>query len=370
MGDRGELGVAAICCLLHSLGPGGSTWQWIRLLERHVERGGRATIVAEPGPLAGPARAAGIEVLDATWQVAPAAGVPWHAVDAHDAAVVQGEKGVIAAFDRALQACGRAALTLHQSPQAVSRWFAPPTPEEIRLAVRRAAAEPHAAVLVRGEAHRRKVASAYDIADKALRTLPPSVPLASLPFRPQLEQPTEVLAMTRLAPGKMAIARMAAELVRERLAAGEPCRLTIAGDGTRSEEALAICEARLPPGSWRIEGPPADPLATLAEAQLVVAQGLTTLEAAALGRRVVVARPAGTSGASGAVLRPDVYDEAARDPFGDPPLTEEPARLWDEVLALEETELANLRDLVEHHNSPQATSSALAKALAAASEGQ
>jgi hypothetical protein len=364
MGGRGELGGCAICCLLHSLAPGGSTWQWIRLLEQHAAQGGRATIFAPHGPLTEPARAAGIEVVPTSWdETAPRRGL-WTAVAEHDAAIVQWEQGVLDAFPRALEACERAALAVHGTPQAMTRWLAPPMPVKARKAVERAVAEPHAVVLVRGEAHRKKVASSYAVPLDALRILPVSVPLASGPSRPAQGEPSEVLAMTRLAPEKAAIVRVAVELARAGLSSGGSCLLTIAGDGPWRPEAIALCERRLPPDAWLIENAPEDPIARLAASEIVVAQGTTTLEAAALGRRVVVARSLGADGGSGAVLTPKSYDQAARDPFGDPRVTEDAARLWGDLLALDETDLTTLRHLVESHNSLEVTSQALSEALA------
>lgn len=365
MDDRGELGVAAVCCLLHSLAAGGSTWQWIRLLERHVAQGGRATIFAADGPLAGPARAAGVDVVVTSWdETAPSRNL-WSAVAEHDVAIVQWEQGVMDAFPRALEACGRAALAVHGTPQSVTRSFAPPTPVKARRTLERAVAEPRTVVLVRGESHRRKVANAYGVPLDALRILPASIPLLARPFSPAQGEPREVLAMTRLAPEKATIVRVAAELVRERLASGQFCELHIAGKGRWRPDAIALCERRLPRGSWRIEGAPSDQLARLAAADVVVAQGTTTLEAAALGRRVVVARSLGARGASAVVLTPDRYDQAARDPFGDPPVTEDPARHWDDLLTLNETNLIALRRLVEKHNSLSAASRAFGEALSA-----
>jgi hypothetical protein len=367
MGRDRELGVDAVCCLLHSLTPGGAGWQWVNLLGRHVERGGRATIFAPAGALAGPARAAGIDVVAVpAWiefDTTPRAEL-WAAVGAHDAAIVQWEQGVMETFGPALEACGRAALTLHQAPRSLPRWFGPPTVAMARAVLERALGEPRAVALIRGEAHRRQAAAVFDVPAEALRVLPASVPLRSLRFAPARSEPREVLAMTRLSPEKASITRLGIELVAERLAAGHPCALAIAGDGPWRSQAVALCERRLPAGSWRIEPAPPDPIARLAAADVVVAQGLTTLEAAALGRRVVVARSAGEEGVAGAVLIPDGYDEAARDPFGEPPLSEDPGCLWDGLLALEETDLAELRRLVEAGNSLEAASHALAGALA------
>ena len=175
--------------------------------------------------------------------------------------------------------------------------------------------------LVRGEWHREAVAAAFDLPAEAFDVLPASIPMAPLPFQPQLGEPREILALMRLAPDKAAIAQFAVELTRARLVAGRPCRLTVAGEGPWREQAQALCEERLPAAAWRIEGAPADPVARLFSSDLVVAQGLTTLEAAALGRRVVVARAIDEDRAAGVVLTPDNYDVAARDPFGEPPLS-------------------------------------------------
>ncbi len=367
MSPGGKLGVDSVCCLLSSLIPGGSTRQWIHLLGRRVERGGRATIFAPPGPLAEPARAAGIEVVATTWREGESGADAdlWAAVGRHDAAIVQWEQGVMEAFAPALEACGRAALSLHQAPRALKRWFGPPTVATAREVLRLAVADHRAVALVRGEAHRRQVAAAFGVPPGDLQILPASIPLTSVPFHPAPAEPREVLAMMRLSPEKAAVARLAIELVRVRLAAGRPCTLTIAGEGPWRAEAAELCERRLPPGSWRIEGAPEDPIARLAASQVVVAQGLTTLEAAALGRRVIVARAVGEDGAAGAVLTPGRYDEAARDPFGEPPLSDDAGRLWEEALALEEPDLKALRRLVESGNGLDAASRALAGALAA-----
>ena len=284
----------------------------------------------------------------------------------HDVAIVQWELGPAEVFARTLEECGRAALAMHGSPQGITRGFAPPAPMKLRRAVERATTDPRAIALVCGAGHRRKVAAAYGVPAEALRVLPPSVPLGELSFGPSVGTPREMLAMARLAPEKMPIVRLAVELLRERLARGGECRLTVAGDGPRRAEAVELCERRLPPGSWRIEDAPADPIARLADSDLVVAQGVTTLEAAALGRRVVVARSLGAHEASGAVLTPENYDEAARDPFGDPRVSEDVGALWVEALAVDEAAVTKLRQQVEAHNRPEVALGALDGALATA----
>ena len=123
--------------------------------------------------------------------------------------------------------------------------------------------------------------------------------------------------------------------------------MTVAGEGPTRDQAEALCADLLPSGSWRFEDAPEDAIARLAAADVVVAQGSTTLEAAALGRRVVVARSAGRSRAAGVVLRPENYEDAAGDPFGTPKLTTDFGELWEGLLDVEEDDLRAVRDLVE-----------------------
>lgn len=371
MGDRSELGVHAVCCLLHNLIPGGSGWQWINLLGRHVEHGGRATIFAPPGALAEPARAAGIEVVRTSWDVDVDPDKRpnlWASIGRHDAAIVHWDHLVMDAFGPALQACGRVALVLHQAPHGLEPWLGSEAVAKAQVVLEEALAEKNAVVLVRGEAHRRRVAAAFDLPPSELRILPASIPLSRVPFHPVEEEPMEVLALTRLSPEKAAIVRLAVELVRARLAAGHPCHLRIAGSGPWHSETVELCERRLRAGTWSLEDAPEDPITCLASSPLVVAQGLTTLEATALGRRVVVARSGGEEGPAGTVLLSNRYEEAAQDPFGEPPLTTDCERLWIEILAVGVDDLRSLRHLVETRNTLEVASRALGEALAATHE--
>ncbi|HYJ22865.1 MAG TPA: hypothetical protein VEW07_12695 [Solirubrobacterales bacterium] len=365
MGNHSKLGDEAVCLLLHNLVPGGSARQWVNLLGDHVQHGGRATIVAPWGPLGETAEDAGIKVVHHGWHERTPHGCDgvWPILAEHDVAVVHWDHRVMHAFEPALATCGRAALTVHQAPQALSRWFGPEAVTSARVPLEQAVSARRATVLVRGEWHRERIASAFDLPESQLRLLPASIPLPSAPAHPASAEPAEVLALTRLSAEKAAIVQLAAELVRARLDSGQECHLTIAGDGPWRDGALALCESRLPARSWRLEPAPTDPLNRLAAADLVVTQGLTTLEAAALERRVVVARPLDDNRAAGVVLSPAGYDAAAGDPFGRPPLSDDPRQLWREILALNNRDLRRLRRLVARRNSLTETSSALSAAL-------
>ena len=278
-----------------------------------------------------------------------------------DLAIVHWDFEVMHAFGPALEAGGRAALSVHQPPMQLARWHGTEAVAGARAVLELAVADPAAVVLVRGAAHRRIFETAFSLPEGGLRILPPSFPL---PLFSPARSLDEILALTRHSPEKAAIPRIAVELTKEGLDRGRDCRLTIAGEGPTREQAEALCADRLPSGSWRFEGAPEDAIARLAAADVVVAQGSTTLEAAALGRRVVVARSAGTGSAAGVVLRPEIYEDAARDPFGTPKLTTDFGELWEGLLGVEEGDLRAVRDLVEARNSLDAAAAAVRDAVA------
>jgi hypothetical protein len=311
------------------------------------------------------ARQAGIGVVELPWHELPAgrAGLA-EVLSEHEVAIVHWDQGVMWAFELALRVCGRAALSLHQSPRMMERWFGPEVVRRARQPIERAIADPHAVALVRGRAHAARVAAELGLPADGFHELPASIPLPGATARPARDEPREILALTRLSPEKAGLVRLAAELARARLLDGYACDLAVVGAGPWRSEAVRLCESTLPPGSWRLEEPPEDPFARLAEADLVVAQGQTTLEAAALERRVVVARTVLKDRAGGIVLTPDRYEHAAHDPFGRPPLRHDPGRLLDEALAQPAADLHSLRGLVERRNSLEVGSQALAEALA------
>jgi hypothetical protein len=369
--DKESFPVGSICCLLHNLQPGGSARQWINLLGRAAEGGVRTTIVAPPGPLSVQARQAGIELAEVAWHEVGARlnEDPWPLVGEHEVAIVHWEYEVMDAFPLALESCGRVALAMHQLPTAFSRWFGEETVETARSTLDLALRHPAAVGLVRGAYHRRRFEEEFGIAPGELAILPAAIPLPPPDLLDAGKGEGEVLALMRLAPEKAPIARLAVELVAAGAAAGEECRLTIAGDGPWRDAAIELCEARLPTDSWNLEPAPADPIARLAAADRVVAQGLTTLEAAALGRPTVVAREAGAGLAAGCVVTPANYDVAARDAFGFPEVTTDAAALWRGLRAVTPSDRGEVRSLVAEHNSIDAALDALGRALATTAPG-
>jgi hypothetical protein len=361
----------SLCVLLHNLLAGGSARQWLNLVGPLAAEGRKVTIVSPPGPLSEAAGEVGIELIEVDWQSLQTTDLdeePWPRIAEHDVAVVHWDHLVMDAFRPALEACGRAALAIHQAPTALARWFGEAIVESTREPLELAVRHPAAVPLVRGEHHRRRFVDAFDLPADRFRVLPAAIPMPAA-GPPAAARGEEVLALIRLSPDKAAVARLAIELVAAGLAAGDPSRLTIAGDGPWREVAAELCADALPAGSWRIEPAPADALARLAAADIVVAQGLTTLEAAALGKPTVVAREAGDAGVAGVVLLPGNYDDAARDPFGFPAVSADIDALWRQVRAVEAAELIALRELVARHNSIEACRAALDEALAATAPG-
>src|SRR4249919_2734210 len=204
MSDDPGLGDEAVCLLLHNLVPGGSARQWVHLLGDHVQRGGRATIVAPWGPLGETAEDAGINVVHHGWheRTPYSCDGVWPVLADHDVAVVHWDHRVMQAFEQALATCGRAALTVHQAPRALSRWFGPEAVASAQASLEQAVSAPRATVLVRGEWHRERIASAFGLPESQLQVLPASIPLPSPPARPASAAPREVLALTRLSAEK------------------------------------------------------------------------------------------------------------------------------------------------------------------------
>jgi hypothetical protein len=339
----------------------------MHLLGAHVAGGGRATVIAPAGPLSLQLRAAGIETVPIDWSesLADRRGELREALTGHQVAIVHWDHEVMYALDRAREVCGRAILSAHQMPLAMARWFGPEVIPPARELLAGALEDARTCVVVRGEWHRGHFERAFGLRADAM--LPAAIPIPPEPPAPAAAAPGEILALMRFSPEKEPVARLAVELTRARLRRGS-ARLAIAGEGPWREEAIALCRDGLPPGRWRIEPAPADPTARLASADLVVAQGLTTLEAAALERRVIVARLEPDGGVAGAVLAPGNYAAAAGDPFGRPRLSPSPEELLDQARSLSMAEVRKLRELVVERNSLAAGTKALAEAIATTAE--
>ena len=102
-----------------------------------------------------------------------------------DLAIVHWDFEVMNAFGPALEACGRAALVVHQTPLQMARWHGPEVVAGARAILEQAVADPAAVVLVRGAAHRRIFETAFSLPEGRLRILPAVVSAAALQPRPE-----------------------------------------------------------------------------------------------------------------------------------------------------------------------------------------
>jgi hypothetical protein len=99
-------------------------------------------------------------------------------------------------------------------------------------------------------------------------------------------------------------------------------------------------------------------------ASIVCTANLSGLEAAALGRPVVLARRSDDGRALGPVLTEGGYERFGGDIFGTDLPAETPERVWAAIDALDTEELARIRALVIARNSGRAQANALLEALA------
>lgn len=364
--DEAPRAVPSLCAVIPDLALGGVAVATVGLLSSVVQAGRSATVIAESGPLAERARAAGIAVHVIAPELDMAARYQLVAALAqgHDAALVDWTPTAIGALPAALAATGRAVLVRHGAARHLDEW-ALFEPERAFTLARGAIDDPACVVCACGAAHRREMAECLAVDEQDLAILPEAVDAARIPFQPCTGESRTILAMVRLSIEKAPVVELAAGLTARALAAGRPVHLDVVGEGPWQAEALALCGRLLPPAAWSHEPATERPLERLARADVCVTQGLTTIETAALGRRVVVARHAtAASGVGGTVLTPATYAGAAEDPFAVEQVEHDLDRLWDGLDAIGPGELAALRSLVEERNSPPRQLAALVELVA------
>ena len=317
-------GVESVCCLLHNLIAGGSARQW-RHLPRPPRRARRpGDDRRSPGPAVARARGGGDrDRRRLRWDERPArtrrrcAEAPRRARRRRSSTGTRGDGRIRAARASAGGSPSR-------STSRPARWRAGSAPEVVDTA--RAGCSGDAAEDPRTR-RSSSAASGTGAGSPRISTchrpgiqvLPASIPLPAAAGRPASRAATEILALT---PGSRRRRRRwsgsATELTRARARRNARAASTIAGDGPwRGRPSRSA--SRLPAGPGGSRRRPRDPLARLAAADLVVAQGLTTLEAAALERRVVVARTVWrTARRRGRAHAPSATTSRPRDPFGRP----------------------------------------------------
>lgn len=263
----------------------------------------------------------------------------------------------------ALAAAGPAILAVHSGAWGLERWFNPEALHRLRRLVRQLVAAGRVRVLTIGERYVDEYAALFALERRAFSILPPAV--AARTDVPPLNggrDRTTVLVVARLSPEKAPQIKAGIALVAERLRQGRPCRLEVIGDGPFAGEAKAMCESALPAGAWQFHGSSHDPMPAMAGAGVVLATGITVLEAASVGAPAVLVRArADELGPLGPVLTEASYATAAAEGFGArylPPVA--PDDVWRDLDALDAADLAAVRARVLRENSVDAAATALA----------
>lgn len=361
----------SVCVVLHDFEIGGVPLLYTDLLARLGRSGVGCTTVAAGGPLLERAQAAGVPAVEADWKAPPHQSYDLVArvTERFEACVVVCDPELVHVLPAALASCGRVLVAVHSEARGLAAWFGEPGLARLRLLTRAVAASPSAALTARGEPHRRALAGLLGLDARAVRVLAPGIATDEIAFQPAAArrgggEAEVVLLVSRLSAEVAARLHAAVELVAAGLAAGRDCRLEIVGDGPWREQALDRCRRRLPPERWSHESWTLDPIARIRSASVVVASNLTALQAAAAGSRVVLARVSDDGRPLGPVLDRNSFHGFSGDIFGTDLAAEEPGRAWARLDGLDGKELAELRALVESHNSGDSQAAGLLAALA------
>jgi len=365
--DGGRVGAETLTCVLGDLQIGGVPRLYIDILTRLQQAGVATRIVAPDGTLRPLAQERGIawEPIDwtesrlATYERVRSLLAPG------GRALVTADPAIVHVMP-ALAAAGPAAAVFHGTAPRLPDWFG-----EARLArLVRLVSELERAgrlrVLTIGSTYVEEYARLFELPVERIALLAPGVDSAAIEFRPVAGPVRSVLSLCRLSPEKAPHVLAAVELVAEGLAQGRACHLDVVGDGPWRAEAEAVCERRLPPGSWTFHGATTAPLDAMRRADAVLATGLTALEAASAGVRVVIVRTTpDDAGPLGPVMTRARYQALARDSFGarsQPPAA--PRDVWADLDAVGIEELAAVRAAVDANNSLAVTAETLVEAFA------
>jgi hypothetical protein len=347
----------SLCVVIRDLGLGGTSWLYVDLLSRAVRQGIRSTLVAAPGPLYETAARAGIELVDVDWSDprVETYDVVARATHAHDVGVLLCDPALVHSLAAVVASCDRALLALHSDARGIREWFGEPALSRLASIAQSLVASPGTAVIARGLVHRNECARLLDVEEWRLPIFTPGVAVDRIGFDTTGGEPGRVVVLTRLSPELAPRVHAGIELVAAGLVAGRDCRLELVGDGPWRDGALEACRARLPEDRWRCLPATLDPVAGIRAGSLAIGTGLTTLEAVAAGRPVVVARRTNDgAGVVGPLVTPQRYDLVAEDIHSVAVPAVEPDRVWTELDSLDEADLAELRRKVETRSSGDA----------------
>lgn len=352
---------------MRDLAIGGAPRLYIDILARLGGDGIRTGIVSSGGDLEREAQAAGIRLHTVDWERPrdeSYAAVAAAARD-YDAAVVIADPELVHVVPALLGGAGRAMVAVHSHMPSFAEWFGPPGLPGLREIAQALIALPSGGVLVRGRSHAEAIAALLDVPEDHLVSIEHGIAVDQIAFEPREPGDRSIMVLTRLAPETLSRVEAAVELTVAAHAAGRPLTLRVVGDGPSTEQALELCRARLPDGTWRHEPATRDPVGVMREADWVVATGLTALLAAAAGCVVTSARRAGDGrGVLGPPLTPELYDIVADDLLASslPPWTADD--VWDELRLMNHERLRDVRARVEERSSGLRQQRELADALA------
>jgi glycosyltransferase involved in cell wall biosynthesis len=328
---------------------------YIDLLREFGRQGAECSLIAAPGELVPEAVAAGIDVSAVDWSQRKAQSyeLVGRALGEATAAFVLADPLVAHVLPAVAARASRTVVALHTAAPRLGSWFSERELAVFKTITHGLVESGRARILTIGEQYVSEYETVLGIDRSAVDVLRPATRTDAVAFEPHDGGGlTSIVSVCRLSPEKTPHIEASIELLLALLDTGRSSHLYVVGDGPWRAEAQTLCLQSLPPGTWTFEGSTLTPIERIRTADVVVASGVTVLEALAVGRPVVVVRTTPDAiGALGPVLTVDRFPAAARDAFGW--RTRAPwsgAEVVSELQRLDSSEIVRLRRLVEEHH--------------------
>jgi hypothetical protein len=342
--------------LRYSLGLGGVETRMATLAEAIHSAGGRATLLAGPGPLAERMGAcADVRLVDfGAMTDDRLKQLVREAARGHTFAVLACEPRLIRAVP-ALAVRIPVLLGLYGRGDRDRFAFGLAGGRRLPTALRALTESGRVALASTSSLQARDNARLLGLPDDALAVSPNCVPVPTDPPSTSHGPVESVALVCRLTHEKLLNVAAAIELVAAGRAAGRRVVLDVYGSGSARSLVLAMLRRRLPRGSWRIHGATISPGDAFATAGAVVATGRTGIEALMAGARVVPAKTLrDRRGQLGPVITPATFDAAASENFGwrtRPPVPA--SAVWRELEAMPAEQIAAVCARARDELSPQ-----------------
>ncbi len=355
-----------VVCLLGDFDMGGVPRVYLTMLEVLVERGHEVVVVAPDGEWRPRYESAGIAWAQIDWDArAEAFAQVGRLLEPTDVCVQVFDRRTLFALP-ALAAVAPTMLSLHSSAPRTIPWVGEEVWQTTSQIVRALCASGRLTLGTIGANYAQEYAEAFGVDRSFVGVLVPAVPVDDIASQPAGDI-NRVLCLGRLSVEKRSQVEAGVALVTERRAAGFPAVLEVVGDGPWRAEAEAYCAAHLPQDAYGFHGQTWEPITWMHGAGTVLATGLTALEAACAGARVVLYRTTPDDrGPLGPVFKLRRYEKAAADSFGwrnyAPRTVQE---VWAELDEQGRFKLARLEEHVRAHNSPSAAADSLINPLLA-----